>query len=304
MATKTKDVKFTTASKGSPLVIKTGFRGYDMCLNTYVGCQFGCKFCYVRFFVKDKDKEWGNFVRVRSHVKTKLKKQLEKVAGDRLVIGTMCDPYQPIERKERITREALKLILAAKNPPRKVGIFTRSPIVLEDLDLIKKLPKARVHMSISPFPADIIRLLEPVGISTDRRIDTIKKLKDAGIRVHVNVAPSLPKLSDGLTDDLMFKLTKLEVDEFFVDPMQAYDQSFKATKEALKHLPIWQSVEDIVTDDEKYTDWKKQYKKDWFAAWDKYKNAVTLPIWSDHVHHTWVDMRNDKSMDPKTYDGD
>ena len=81
-----KDVSFTVASRGK-LISKTGFKNYDICLNTYVGCQFGCTYCYVRFFIKDDNKEWGKFVRLRHHVADKLPKELPVHAGKRMVMG-------------------------------------------------------------------------------------------------------------------------------------------------------------------------------------------------------------------------
>ena len=102
-----------TASKGGDVITKTGFSGYDHCLNTYVGCEFGCKYCYVRFFVKDKEHPWGEFVRSRRHIPNKLLSALKKVGPTRLVLGTMTDPYQPQELKERLTRTALEHIIAS-----------------------------------------------------------------------------------------------------------------------------------------------------------------------------------------------
>jgi len=74
------------------LIVKSGFSGYDHCLNPYVGCQFGCRYCYVRFFIKDKNHEWGEFVRVRSYIRDRLPTDLVAVAPTRLVLGTMTDP--------------------------------------------------------------------------------------------------------------------------------------------------------------------------------------------------------------------
>ena len=119
----------TVAAK-SNLIMPSLFNNYDLCINTYVGCEFGCKYCYVRFTVRDEQKDWGEFVRVREHTKDKLVKELNKgyvlvptgvrnpvldddgnptgktkvvkapmmLSESRLVIGTMTDPYQPAEK--------------------------------------------------------------------------------------------------------------------------------------------------------------------------------------------------------------
>jgi len=327
----------TDASTSSPLISKTGFKGYDYCLNPYVGCGFGCSFCYVRFFVKDPQHEWGDFVRVRKHVFTKLTTELKKPLrgkgelrvnkdgknyrtagpiqrdtngtpirvhkGKRLVIGTMTDPYQPIERKNRVTREVIKKILDTPTFS-KVGIFTRSPIVLEDLDLIRQLPRARIHYSISPFPQDVMRKLEPLAIQTSRRLDTIKRIKDAGIRVHVNVAPAIPHYSEQMTDELAEKLGEIGVDEFFVDPVQPYDAAFKKMCEYLADDPNWPAVEKLLLDKSNYLLWKDAYWKQWKDAWRRYGNKGTLAIWSDHENHVWRELVTGEHMDPEMYGDD
>jgi DNA repair photolyase len=85
-----KEIAVVEAAKGK-LLSETGFRNYDFCLNTYVGCAFGCSYCYVRAYVRDSEHEWGEFVRLRLHVKTKLPKELPAVEGKRLVLGTMIE---------------------------------------------------------------------------------------------------------------------------------------------------------------------------------------------------------------------
>lgn len=289
----------------SSVITKSTFSGYDFCLNPYVGCQFGCAYCYVRFFVKDKDAEWGEFVRVRKHVKDKLPKELPKIAGKRLVLGTMTDPYQPAERTHRITRTALEKILEAKQKPAKVGIFTRSPIVLDDIDLIRQLPRARVHYTITPYDRDVLVKLEPIAVRTEKRFEVVKKLKQAGIRVHVNIAPVIPYLSDHLTQQFADGLADAGVDEFFVDPMQAYRDSFDATFRAISDLPQWEAIKETMLDKTKYDAWKMQYSAGWLKAWSKYKDRPILPIWSDHANgRLWVDMRTCTLMDNDVYGDD
>ena len=150
-----------SVARRSTIVTKSMFSGYDLCINPYVGCEFGCSYCYVRFTVKDDNHEWGEFVRVRAHMADKLPKELDKgnfriqdgtvpvldddgkqertpagkprkrslyktmaMSDARLVLGTMTDPYQPAEKRHRITRTALELITEHPNQFKKVGIFT------------------------------------------------------------------------------------------------------------------------------------------------------------------------------------
>lgn len=339
-ASKKVELKVTVANR-SRIIDKTGFKGYDVCLNPYVGCRMGCAYCYVRFFIKDEEKPWGEFVRVREHLKDKLPKELQDgyikikdgkvIATDgvgnplkndegkqkmrqtyktvknedlRLVIGTMTDPYQPQERKHRITRAALEIILNTKPGLNKVGIFTRSPIVLDDLDLIVKLPRKRVHYTVTPYTKEIIHMIEPVGIATERRFDTIRKLKAAGVRCHVNVAPAIPVISEQFTEEYAKTLAEIGVDEFFTDPLQAYSESWMAITQCLRDHKSFEAIKEIVEDKQAYAEWKELYRARWFEAWSKVRKISphTLPIWSDHEHKTWIDMNTGEQMDPKAYD--
>lgn len=297
-------LKVTQANPGK-LITKSLFKNYDLCLNPYVGCQFGCRYCYVRFFVKDKELDWGEFVRTRDHIETKLPKELTKLEPNRrLVLGTMTDPYQPQERKSRLTRMALQKIIAAKDKFNKVGIFTRSPIVLDDIDLIKQLPRARVHFTITPYDPEVLKKLEPIAVATERRFETCAKLKEAGIRVHVNVAPALPVLSEDLTEEFAKKLSKAQVDEFFVDPMQAYGESLDATKEAMQTDARWPQIEKIITDKDAYLDWKSEYRKQWYEAWKQHGNPKTFAIWMDHVTKAMENMATGEELDHRYYADD
>lgn len=303
-----RNTKITTASKGSPLIVKSLFKGYDTCMNPYVGCEMGCCFCYVRFFVKDKDRDWGEFLRIRQHLAKKLPKEIDKIIEPtRLVIGTMTEPFQPQERKHRITRKALEIILSKKDKFKKVGIFTRSPIVLEDIELIKQLPGARVHVSISPFSTKVMQRLEPIGILHSRRLETARVLKEAGIRVQLNIAPCLPFYSEHNIDELANWIAEIGAEQFFVDPMQAYDRSFAKTKEVLEKDPEWAEVEKIVTNKKLYAEWKAKYWDQWKQAWGKVQTPeitnTTLAIWNDHETHvrkemmTGTDIGHDKDGD-------
>lgn len=325
------------------VLTKSTFKNYDVCMNPYVGCEFGCSYCYVRFFIKDKQRPWGEFVRVREHLEEVLPKELAKgqikladgrepvlndegtitlnekgkpaskphhkylaISDARLVLGTMTDPYQPAEVKHRITRTALQILTRPSVPQfKKVGIFTRSPLVLQDLDLITKLPMARVHFTITPYPSTVMRAIEPFSPMTERRWDTVKKLKEAGLRVHVNVSPIMPGLSESFIEEWVQRLAELKVDEYFVDPMQPYKESFVAFKEACATVPglDWSKIEETMLDKDQYLDWKFDYFQRWNDARKKVEHLVPdqLPIWSDHENKVWVDMRTGQQMNCRAY---
>lgn len=322
-------MKISIANK-SKIITPSLFSGYDACINPYVGCGYGCSYCYVRFFIKDEQHEWGDFVRIRTHIKDKLPKELHKneislpdgkiidqktgkpkkkykkvpITEARLVMGTMTDPYQPIERKYRLTRETLTQLTATDTPQfKKVGIFTRSPIVLDDIDLIKKLPKARVHFTITPMPPEARRIIEPYSSMISRRWDVVKKLKEAGIRVHCNISPIIPLLSEEFIEDFVQKTIELEVDEYFVDPLQPYKQSFESFQTACQKLNIdWPKIARIMQNKDLYLDWKADFFEKWNNERLKHNQVPNqLPIWCDHENKIWIDMRNMQQMDHRNY---
>lgn len=329
-------------ARQSKLVTKSMFSGYDLCINPYVGCEFGCSYCYVRFTVKDKNHDWGEFVRIREHMADKLPKELNRgffriedgheiikdnegniqrtetgkprkksihktiiMPEARLVIGTMTDPYQPIEKQHKITRTALEIITKHPNQFKKVGIFTRSPLVLQDLNLIKKLPNARVHFTITPYPPDVLRAIEPYSPITKKRWDTVKTIKDAGLRVHVNVSPIIPILSEGFEQEFVEKLIKYQIDEYFVDPMQPYKESWDAFKKSARNLKNvnFHKIEQTMMNRDKYLDWKFNYLQSWntFRKPIQHHAPNQLPIWSDHENKVWVNMLNGQQMSKRHY---
>ncbi len=342
MATK---ARITIATR-TKIITKSTFSGYDACINPYVGCEFGCSYCYVRFFVKDDKRPWGEFVRIREHLIDALPKELHKgqikledgriqviddngvpqvdekdrpvtrpkykmlaIRDARLVIGTMTDPYQPQEKTHRITRAALEILLQSDVPHfNKVGIFTRSPLILQDLNLIKQLPRARVHFTITPFPPTIMRALEPYSPVIERRWDTIKKIKESGVRVHVNVSPVMPMLSEELIGEWNKRLADIGVDEYFVDPMQPYKESFEAFRAACLGLNgvNWEEIQAIMLDRDRYFEWKGNFFKLWDTERKKHEARVPhqLPIWSDHEHKVWIDMRTGQQMSKRVYGDD
>ena len=305
-----RDVSIVDARKGK-VISTTKFRGYDYCLNTYVGCQMGCKYCYVRFFIKDKAKPWGEFVRRRGHTPKRLVKEnkqgiteLDTIAGKRVVLGTMTDPYQPAEGKHKITRATLETILANPPLPSKVGIFTRAPLIKRDLDLIKQLPRARIHFTVTPIPEKYMRLIEPIPIPAKKRFEAMKRIKDAGIRLHANISPAFPLMSESMVQEYADQLEEIGVDEFFVDPFMSYKQAYDAMEEALGNDPIWPKLKDIIGDKIAYKAWKDGFRKMWEDAWLPKGIENVLPIWCDHESDTWIDMRSGENMNPRKYGDD
>jgi DNA repair photolyase len=132
---------------------------YDYTLNPYIGCEHGCSYCYARFmkrFTGHKE-DWGEFVDVKINAPELLDKEIKKKKTGRVWISGICDPYQPIEEKYELTRKFLEILLKHDWP---VTIQTKSPLILRDIGLLKKLRKIEVCFTIATADEKIRKIFE------------------------------------------------------------------------------------------------------------------------------------------------
>jgi DNA repair photolyase len=173
------------------ILTKTGIEGYDYCINPYVGCQHGCKYCYASFMKRftGHSEPWGEFVDVKINAPQVLAQQLKRPKEGCLLIGTVTDPYQPLEKKYRITRGCLEALLESRLS---INILTRSPLAVRDIDLFKDLHNIEIGLSITTDSEETKKLFEPDSPSILSRIEALKKIHDAGISAYVFIGPMLP----------------------------------------------------------------------------------------------------------------
>lgn len=130
----------------------------DFVINPYIGCEFGCKYCYATFmsrFVDKQSSEWGNFVYPKNEFLTILKKQLQKpqkYMNKKILIGSVTDAYQPIEAKEKLTLKTLQTFIDMA-PDLRLEILTKSALILRDIRLLQQL-NITAGISISILPRD------------------------------------------------------------------------------------------------------------------------------------------------------
>jgi len=133
---------------------------------------------------------WGEFVDVKINAPDLLQVEISKKKKQgRVWVSGVCDPYQPLEAKYRLTRKCLE-ILAQNHWP--VIIQTRSPLVLRDIDIIKDAQNFEVGFSVTTADDGIRRLFEPNASSINDRIKALDELHKAGIRTYAMIAPMLP----------------------------------------------------------------------------------------------------------------
>src|SRR5208283_5954138 len=172
-------------------------------INPYRGCEFGCHYCYARYtheFMEMWDSR--DFVRkiyakvdAPEILRAELRQGRDK--GLPIALGTATDPYQPAERQFVITRRILQVF--AEFQGLDLSITTKSVLILRDMDLLRSLAarhRFSVHMTVTTLDERLARLLEPKAPAPAQRLEAVRKLAQAGIRVGVNAMPVLPGLND------------------------------------------------------------------------------------------------------------
>lgn len=197
-------------------------------INPYVGCAFGCTYCYARYahrFVLERATAraeaegapaddlvelppWLAFERrifVKRNAAEVLRRTLRDAGasagalrrGEPIVIGTATDPYQPAERSFRVTRGILEVLSEARRL--RIIIITKSPLVTRDLDLLAQLSqrsRITVHLSLITLDRDLARRIEPRAPTPEARLRALTRLREAGITVGINIMPVLPGITD------------------------------------------------------------------------------------------------------------
>jgi len=222
---------------------------FDYVLNPYIGCEHGCVYCYamvMKRFTGHKE-PWGEFVDIKVNAVELLQKEIQKKKKGRVWISGMCDPYQPLEKQYEITRKCLQILLENEWP---ITIQTKSPLVLRDLDILKKFEDAEVGFTIPTADEKIRKIFEPNAPSIQARINALKKLKQANISTYAMIGPILPK-----AEELVEKL-KGKVDYVLVDRMNYHYANHVYKKHKLEYA---------MTDDffyEKKEQLSKAFKKE------------------------------------------
>jgi len=201
-------------------------------INPYIGCAFGCAYCYARYTHRwvmeraasdermtdvlgdayNKLPPWLAFERnifVKKNAPEILSKtlrfgserHLKLLEGETIVIGTATDPYQPAERRFRITRGILEVL--AEHPGMSITIITKSPLVTRDIDLLSRINRISdlsIHISLITLDRELARRIEPRAPTPESRVRALARLREAGIAAGINCMPVLPGITDNPSD--------------------------------------------------------------------------------------------------------
>jgi DNA repair photolyase len=179
---------------------------FEWTINPYRGCEFGCKYCYARYtheFMEMRDGvAFEQKIYVKQHAGELLRQELRKVkTGESIAIGAATDPYQPAEKRYEVTRAILEEF--ARHDGFHLGIITKSNLVLRDLDVLQEISRRNdfsVHVTVTTLDAALARILEPRAPRPDLRLEAIRTLNRAGIRVAMSGSPVLPGITDSPKD--------------------------------------------------------------------------------------------------------
>jgi DNA repair photolyase len=172
-------------------------------LNPYAGCAHACVYCYARsHYSLAGHGEPGRQFETRILVKTNVAEMLRRELGrpswsfEMVSLGTATDCYQPVEGRYRLTRACLEALRDVANP---LGMVTKSPLVLRDIDILASLArvaKVRIFFTVTTVDLSLWRTLEPGTASPFKRLEVMRRLNEAGVPAGVLLAPILPGLTD------------------------------------------------------------------------------------------------------------
>jgi len=185
---------------------------FDYCVNPYTGCQHNCRYCYARLFMprySGHQEPWGEFVDVKINAVQLLRRQLKRAKKGTVWISSVCDPYQPLEAKFKLTRGCLEELLVVQFP---VNIQTKSTLVLRDLDLFTLFQSIEVGFSIATGDEKAARLFEPHASPIKERIRALETIHSKNIRTFAFIGPLLPGNPENLINDLAGKVNHVYID--------------------------------------------------------------------------------------------
>ncbi|MBU2054704.1 MAG: radical SAM protein [Proteobacteria bacterium] len=183
---------------------------YAYAVNPYVGCSHACRYCYAAFmkrFTGHKER-WGEFLDVKINAPELLAREIARRRTGRVWVSGVCDPYQPLERKYKLTRRCLEILMENGWP---MTVQTKSPLVLRDIEILVKSRDAEVGFTITTAEERIRRLFEPSAPPIPERLGALEVLHSRGIKTFAMIAPMLPGAA-GLVGALAGKVDHVLVD--------------------------------------------------------------------------------------------
>jgi len=249
MITKTKIFKV----KAKSIFTRTKIPGAKWAINQYVGCQHSCLYCYAKFMCRWRPKnygKWGTWVEVKINAPKLVK---GKYVDGWVYMSSVSDPYQPIEKQLKLTREVLKSL----DKRIKLSILTKSDLILRDIDILKKFKNLEVGLTINSFNGRLKTFFEPFSPTNQARIYTLKILKENGLKTYSFISPIIPDLIDirniikktrDFTDFYWFEMLNLRLadQEFIKIIKRNFPKSFEIMNNKIKFNNFLKECQKII----------------------------------------------------------
>jgi DNA repair photolyase len=210
-----------------PILEPCALDNIDFQVDSYVGCEHFCYYCYA---LKHAETNWKEEIRIHRNISEQLCEELEKISPQTIYMGYRTDPYQPCEVDYRQTREVLKLLVEKGFS---ASILTKSDLFLRDVDLLQRMESARISISTAFTDESVRQLFESKTKDTEARIEALRCMKEAGLQTSALICPIIPYVTDAIA--LVEKLAPI------TDTIWIYGLSIEN-----REGPNWKYIQDIL----------------------------------------------------------
>ena len=205
--------------------------GLDYALNPYRGCAHACVYCYAPAVIHWNEGKWGDLVEAKINLPRILSKELRVKKKGVVGIGTVTDPYQPVEKKYEITRRCLELLLLHDFP---VCIQTKSSLVLRDIDLLKEFKNVEVGITLTALDDAVREKIEPRATSVSERLRALAKLRENGIKTWIFLGPVMPHITE--VEALADAIAEVKPEYVLVDRLRLKEGMWERVRDFIEEL--------------------------------------------------------------------
>lgn len=243
-------------------------------LDPYQNCAFACPYC---------DSSYDPIVYVKSNAIVVLENELKKIKPARVIVGSVHDPYQPIEKSTKLTRKILDTLTNAGFP---IHVLTKSPLILRDSDILKKNPQNLVTISIISMNSQMVSLFEPKAPSTIDRYKIIPYLYNKNIYAGIAVLPIFPYITDNELESLISTAAQYNAQYLLYKYLELKgDQKQDILRSIQHHFP--QFLEKYNQEyDQRFTPsltYQKQLHKKMDQLTQKYQIPTEIPLLNNSI---------------------
>ncbi len=174
------------------IISSCGLKDLNYQVDPYVGCEHYCYYCYA---LATAETDWSKEIQTHKNIVEQLSEEIDKIPPQTIYLGYHTDPYQPCEAEYRQTRKVLALFFEKGFS---ASILTKSDLVVRDVDILKEMKDAAVSVSVAFNDNSTRRLFEAETMDTEKRIEALRQLKEAGVRTGALVCPVIPYITDAI----------------------------------------------------------------------------------------------------------